>query len=56
MTALAAFLSMMVLAEYDPQTRRVWLIRVATAVAIVVAFWWLMSDLLLLRMPAGLLI
>ncbi len=55
-SGLAAFLAMMVLAEYETQPTGVWLRRVAIAVGTVAAFWWLMSDLLLLRMPAGFLI
>jgi len=51
---LAAFGSMMVLAEHERRPAKTWLIRAITAVAVVAGFWWMMADVLLLRMPMGL--
>ncbi|MBQ0746450.1 MAG: tripartite tricarboxylate transporter permease [Marinobacter sp.] len=51
---LAAFGTMMVLAEHETCPAKTWLIRAITAVAVVAGFWWLMADVLLLRMPMGL--
>ncbi|HEA51562.1 tripartite tricarboxylate transporter permease [Marinobacter antarcticus] len=51
---LAAFGSMMVLAEHETCPAKTWLIRAITAVVVVAGFWWLMADVLLLRMPMGL--
>jgi putative tricarboxylic transport membrane protein len=52
---LAAFGTMMVLAEHESRPAKTWLIRAITAVAVVAGFWWMMADVLLLRMPMGLL-
>ncbi len=54
-TSLAAFFATMVVADYDRPGVRTWLIWAATGVAIVAGFWWLMANVLLLRMPAGIL-
>ncbi len=54
-TSFAAFLALMAIGEHDRVGARTWLIRAAVAVAIVAGFWWLMADVLLLRMPRGLL-
>jgi putative tricarboxylic transport membrane protein len=51
---LAAFGTMMVLAEQETRPVRTWLIRGITAVVVVAGFWLLMADVLLLRMPMGL--
>jgi putative tricarboxylic transport membrane protein len=51
---LAAFGTMMVLAEHESRSAKTWLIRTITAVAVVAGFWWMMADVLLLRMPMGL--
>ncbi|EAZ98082.1 tripartite tricarboxylate transporter permease [Marinobacter sp. ELB17] len=51
---LAAFGTMMVLAEHESRPAKTWLIRTITAVAVVAGFWWMMADVLLLRMPMGL--
>ena len=55
-SGLIAFLAMMMLAEHEDQPMAIWLRRVLISVAVVALFWLLMSKLLLLRMPAGLLI
>ncbi|SDD66495.1 putative tricarboxylic transport membrane protein [Paracoccus isoporae] len=54
-TSLAAFVAIMVIADYDRPPLRTWLIWIAAGVMICVGFWWLMANVLLLRMPAGLL-
>ncbi|WP_347918549.1 tripartite tricarboxylate transporter permease [Paracoccus marcusii] len=54
-SGLIAFLTMMVVAEHDRQPMAVWVRRTVIAVGVVGAFWLLMSRLLMLRMPAGLL-
>ena len=54
-SSLIAFVAMMFLAEYERQTAVVWLRRTATAVATVIIFWLLMSEVLLLRVPSGFL-
>ncbi|MEI4470110.1 tripartite tricarboxylate transporter permease [Frigidibacter sp. MR17.24] len=51
--SLAAFLAMMLIAEYERRAPATWALRVAIAVGVVAAFTWLMSDVLLLRLPAS---
>lgn len=53
--SLAAFAAIMVIADYDRPRLRTWVIWSASGVAIVLGFWWIMADVLLLRMPAGVL-
>lgn len=52
-SSLLAFLSMMVLAEFDRQPGAAWARRGLVAVATVMVFWLLMSEVLLLRVPGG---
>ncbi|MFN7022984.1 MAG: tripartite tricarboxylate transporter permease [Pseudorhizobium sp.] len=52
-SSLLAFLSMMVLAEFERQPGAVWARRGLVAVATVMVFWLLMSEVLLLRVPGG---
>ena len=54
-SSLAAFLAIMVIADYDRPGLRTWAIWTASGVAIVFAFWWIMVDVLLLRVPSGFL-
>jgi putative tricarboxylic transport membrane protein len=54
-TSLVAFGLIMAIADYDRPAVRVWLIWFAAGIAICTGFWWLMANVLLLRMPAGLL-
>jgi putative tricarboxylic transport membrane protein len=54
-TSLAAFAAIMVIADYDRPRLRTWVIWTASGVAIVLGFWWIMAEVLLLRMPAGVL-
>jgi putative tricarboxylic transport membrane protein len=54
-SGLIAFLAMMFVAEHDRQPTAVWIRRTLIGVATVAVFWLLMSKLLLLRMPDGLL-
>ncbi|QFT67882.1 Tripartite tricarboxylate transporter TctA family protein [Labrenzia sp. THAF35] len=54
-TSLVAFGLIMAIADYDRPAVRVWLIWSAAGIAICTGFWWLMANVLLLRMPAGLL-
>lgn len=55
-TSLLAFAALTLIAEHDAVPTKTLLIRCVIAVAVIAAFWWLMSDVLLLRMPAGLMI
>ena len=54
-TSLLAFAAIMVIADYDRPGFRTWAIWSASGIAIVLGFWWVMTDVLLLRMPAGIL-
>lgn len=54
-SSLVAFVAIMVLADHDRPGPRTWVIWGASGIAIVFAFWWIMSDVLLLRMPSGVL-
>jgi len=55
LSGLAAFLAIMFVAEYENQPTAVWMRRGLVALATVGFFWLIMSRVLLLRMPAGLL-
>ena len=54
-TSLAAFFAIMFVADYDRPGVRTWLIWMVAGTAITAGFWWLMANVLLLRMPAGVL-
>ncbi|WP_146588847.1 tripartite tricarboxylate transporter permease [Puniceibacterium confluentis] len=54
-TSFAAFLAVMVIADHDRPPPQTWALWIATAAAICAGLWWLMANVLLLRMPAGLL-
>ncbi len=54
-TSFCAFLVIMVIADYDKPPAKIWAIWAASGAAICTGFWWLMANVLLLRMPAGLL-
>ncbi|EGJ20161.1 hypothetical protein RSWS8N_18414 [Cereibacter sphaeroides WS8N] len=54
-TSLAAFLAIMIVADYDRPAPRTWAVWILSGVAIVLGFWWLMAHVLLLRMPSGIL-
>lgn len=54
-SSILAFVALAGLGEHDPVSARTWALRLLIGAAIVGAFWWLMSDVLLLRMPRGLL-
>ncbi|MBV0893427.1 tripartite tricarboxylate transporter permease [Paracoccus sp. Z118] len=54
-TSIIAFVAIMVIADYDRPPARTWAIWIASGVLICVGFWWLMANVLLLRMPAGVL-
>ncbi|PRY86100.1 tripartite tricarboxylate transporter permease [Donghicola tyrosinivorans] len=54
-TSFAAFAAIMLIADYDRPPLRRWLIWGLTGLLICSGFWWLMANVLLLRMPAGLL-
>ena len=43
-----------VVGEHGRVSARAWLVRVVIAVAVLAAFSWLMTDVLLLGMPLGL--
>jgi putative tricarboxylic transport membrane protein len=55
-TSLVAFMAIMAIADYDRPGLRTWAIWMACGFAIVLAFWWIMAEVLLLRMPTGLFI
>ncbi len=55
-TSLAAYLALALIGEHEKVPAKTLLVRGAVAVGVVAAFWWLMSEVLLLRMPGGLLI
>lgn len=54
-TSLAAFAAIMAIADYDRPPLRTWVFWIASGAAICAVFWWLMANVLLLRMPTGLL-
>jgi putative tricarboxylic transport membrane protein len=54
-SSLAAFIAIMVIADYDRPGPRTWAIWILSGIAIVLAFWWIMADVLLLRVPTGIL-
>ncbi|PZX13090.1 putative tricarboxylic transport membrane protein [Palleronia aestuarii] len=54
--SILAFLAIIVVADYDRPAPRVWALWVVSGVLICIAFWWILADVLLLRMPSGLLI
>lgn len=55
-TSLVAFVAIMLIANYDKISVRTWLIWILIGICICLGFWWLMANVLLLRMPIGLLI
>lgn len=54
--SMIAFVAIMFVADYDRPPLKTWMIWIVTGLLICFGFWWLMSNVLLLRMPAGLLI
>ncbi|MCF3934080.1 tripartite tricarboxylate transporter permease [Acuticoccus sp. M5D2P5] len=54
-TSFAAFIVITLIADYDRPPLRTWLLWIAAGAIICTGFWWLMANVLLLRMPAGLL-
>lgn len=54
-TSSVAFLAIMTIADHDRPVARTWIVWVISGVLITTAFWWLMANVLLLRMPQGLL-
>ena len=56
LTSLAAFLAIVAIADHEGAPPRIWAIYACCGLLIVAGFYWLMADLLLLRMPQGLLI
>ncbi|ANT63594.1 C4-dicarboxylate ABC transporter permease (plasmid) [Salipiger sp. CCB-MM3] len=54
-TSLIAFAVVMLIADYDRPPLRTWAIWGLSGALICSGFWWLMANVLLLRMPAGLL-
>ncbi|WP_108482338.1 tripartite tricarboxylate transporter permease [Oceaniglobus ichthyenteri] len=55
-TSLVAFIAMAFVAEHDSVSTKTLLVRGIIAVVTVGAFWWIMNDVLLLRIPSGALI
>ena len=54
-TSVAAYLLIMVIADYDRPGLRTWITWSSIGTAVVGGFWWLLSHVLLLRMPVGIL-
>lgn len=54
-TSMTAFIVIMVVADYDRPPARTWMIWTISGALICTGFWWLMANVLLLRMPVGLL-
>ncbi|MEQ3624747.1 MAG: tripartite tricarboxylate transporter permease [Celeribacter sp.] len=54
-TSLVAFMAIMVIADYDRPPPRIWAIWIVSGALICIGFWWLMANVLLLRMPMGVL-
>ncbi len=55
-SSMIAFVMIMMVADYDRPPLKTWAIWILTGFFICFGFWWLMSNILLLRMPGGLLI
>ncbi|KEO60025.1 tripartite tricarboxylate transporter permease [Thioclava indica] len=55
-TSMIAFVAIMIVADYDRPPAKTWAIWIVSGLLICTGFWWLMANVLLLRMPAGLLI
>ncbi|TYB89434.1 tripartite tricarboxylate transporter permease [Oceaniovalibus sp. ACAM 378] len=55
-TSLIAFIAMAFIAEHDPVPAKTLMIRGIVAMVTVGVFWWIMNDVLLLRIPGGFLI
>ncbi|OQM76750.1 tripartite tricarboxylate transporter permease [Manganibacter manganicus] len=54
-TSIAAFITITAIANYDRPPLSTWVVWIAAGAAICTGFWWLMANILLLRMPDGLL-
>lgn len=54
-TSCAAFLAIMIIADYDRPPAKTWVIWSLSGALICLGFWWLMANILLLRMPIGIL-
>lgn len=54
-SSLIAFAAIMAIADYDRPRFRIWAIWTLSGAAIVIVFWWVMVDVLLLRVPSGVL-
>lgn len=54
-SSLIAFATITMIADYDRPPLRTWILWLAAGAAICIGFWWLMANVLLLRMPVGLL-
>ena len=54
-TSIIAFGIIMLIADYDRPPARTWAVWIASGMLICVGFWWILANVLLLRMPAGVL-
>lgn len=54
-TSIAAFVAIMFIADHDRPPPRTWAVWIGAGILICTVFWWLMSSLLMLRMPTGIL-
>ena len=54
-TSIIAFGTIMLIADYDRPPARTWAVWIASGILICVGFWWILANVLLLRMPAGVL-
>jgi putative tricarboxylic transport membrane protein len=55
-TSITAFVAIMVISDYDRPGAKTWAIWIASGALICIGFWWLMANVLLLRMPVGALL
>ena len=54
-TSIIAFGTIMLIADYDRPPARTWAVWIASGMLICLGFWWILANVLLLRMPAGVL-
>ncbi|PRX10858.1 UNVERIFIED_ORG: putative tricarboxylic transport membrane protein [Martelella mediterranea] len=55
-TSFVAFIAIMVIADYDRPPLKTWVIWIVAGALITAGFWWLMANVLLLRMPQAILL
>jgi putative tricarboxylic transport membrane protein len=55
LSSLLSYFAIMIIADYDRPSFKTWIIWTTIGTAIVSFFWWVMANMLLLRMPEGIL-